>query len=225
MRKLTIALTVLMVCILPLSMVHAQRTAGSLAVEGFGGIGYPMSPEFFTDFWQMGIGFGGGAQYNFTDMTGFKVSYTYLPFKLNSDEFLKLFEEMIPAGMEIEIKGGAVNNSIISANLVQYLTPPDASFGFYIVAGAGYYLFSMGDLEMKVTYQGQTETVTEEMEDDMDDKIGINGGVGLEFMIGTTMNLFFEGKYHYLFGEEEGFDDTGGMISFITAMAGIRINL
>lgn len=224
MRKSKIALIVLMICILPLSMVHAQRMAGGLAVEGFGGIGYPLSPEYFTDYWEMGFGFGGGARYNFTDMTTFSVSFTYLPFPLNSDEFVAMFEDMLPAGAELEIDGGSINTSIISANLVQYFTPPDASIGLYLTVGGGYYLFSIADLELKATYLGETETDTIEMGDDVEDKFGINGGAGLEFLLGT-MNLFVEGKYHYLFGEEEGPDGEDGMFSFITAMAGLRISL
>jgi len=133
-----------------------------------------------------------------------------------------MFEAEAPSGMELELSGMDLVAKIISANFMQYFTHPDASFGFYVTAGGGYYMLSATDLKIKISYQGQTVEETESMEDELEDKFGVNGGIGVELQFGPNFIVFAEGKYHYLFGEEEGPDGDKGNLSFITAMGGIR---
>ncbi len=229
-KKLLIAL--MLITLIPMTSLFAQRTAGSYAIGGFVGTGMPMSPDFFKDYWTSGgIGFGGEFVYNFTENIGLGVRFHRLPFPANTDELEDLFLTLMqaPPGTTIELDGMAINTNIISANILAFLMPPDP-LGIYLTGGGSYYQFSVSDLEYTAEYNGQTISGTEEMDDDIDDKFGINVGGGLEFTAGGSMNIFVEGRYHYLFEEEEGPDFEGGgtsdgSLSFISIVAGIRFSL
>jgi len=155
MNKGKLLIAAVLLSVMPFVMAHAQRTPGTFSFGGFGGVGLPMKPSSFKDYWKMGIGFGGEVKYNFSEMSSFSASFTYLPFKLDQDAFKKLVAGMAQ-GMDIEITGGAVKTSIISANFLQYFTPPEASASLYFTAGGGYYMFKPSDVTIKATYQGQT---------------------------------------------------------------------
>jgi len=218
MRKQKVFLAVVLVCLLPLTMVSAQRTAGSFSIGGFGGIGLPMGPEGFKDYFNMGIGFGGKVKFNFTEMTGISASFTYQPFKIDMDIVTDVFAAAAGAipGMEVDITGGNPKVYIIAAHLVQYITAPDAAVGLYLKAGGGMYRFGFDDVTVKMTYMGSTVETTEEI-GVSENKMGFNGGLGFEMSMSSNMWLFFEGLFHYVFTEVE-------KTSFITAMAGISIS-
>ncbi len=216
MRTGKVLFAAILLCVIPFTLVNAQRAAGTLSFGGFGGVGLPMGPDEFKDHYKMGIGFGGELKYNFTEMTSLAASFTYLPFKIDEDKMIEDVTEgvEIPEGVEITIEGGSLKMSIISANLIQYFTAPAASAGFYVTAGAGYYTYSMDDVTVKVTYEGETYEETMEM-DESESDLGLNGGAGLEITMGTNLFLFAEGKYHHIFSEDEA-------TSFITIMGGLR---
>ncbi len=226
MYKTKILIAGVLLSVMPFIMAHAQRTPGTLSFGGFGGIGLPMKPSAFKDYWKMGIGFGGELKYNFSEMSSFSASFTYLPFKLDQDAFKDLMTGMVP-GMDVEISGGNIKTNIISANFLQYFTPPEASASLYFTAGGGYYMFKPGDVTLKITYQGQTVYEGTQKVEESENGFGVNGGVGLEMTMGTNMFFFVEGKYHYTFVEMEGDEEMGlesGKVSFITVMAGLRIS-
>ncbi len=229
MRKTTCCIIVLLIGIMPLTMAYAQREAGTLTVGGFGGMGMPMGGEFFKDYYGMGIGFGGMFQYNLSEMNSLVGSFTLQSFKVDADAFTDLMAGMIPvAGATVEMEGGNVKTTIISANFVRYLSQPDASMQLYFTAGGGYYSFKPEDMTVKITVPGQVipdETIEGE---DAETGFGINGGLGFEIKMGPKLSLFAEGKYHYTFVEIEGVEalqTEDEKISFITAMGGIRIGL
>jgi hypothetical protein len=223
MHKRRMLIAAIILCAVPLSMVRAQREAGSFSIGGFGGVGLPMGGEFFKDYYKMGIGFGGELKYNFSEMSSLVGSFTYQAFKIDKDEFIDLMAGVIP-GATVEFEGGDVKTSIISANFLQYFTQPDASAGFYITAGGGYYTYKTDDVNYSLVAQGKTYEGTEEGESESG--FGINGGLGLEIMMGGKICLFAQGKYHYTFVEIEGDEEMGiedTKISFVTIMGGIRI--
>jgi len=243
MRRGKVLFAAVLLCVIPFTLVNAQRAAGTFSIGGFGGVGMPMGPEFFKDFLKMGIGFGGEFKYNFTEMTSFAASFTYQPFKLDEDKIIEEVTEgeEIPEGMEITVEGGTLKMSIISANLIQYFTPPEASAGFYVTAGGGYYTTKIADAKLKWAYMGESDEMELWKEEDWKpengfglDKsgFGINGGLGLEMRLGTNMFLFAEGKYHYTFVEINAIDEEMkedvkkefGKLSFITIMGGVRFS-
>jgi opacity protein-like surface antigen len=208
MKKVTI-LAAILLCAIPFTLVHAQRSAGSLTIGGFGGIGLPIGPESFAENFKMGLGFGGELKFNITEKTSIAGSFTMQKLMLDDDKTLA--DNGASAGDKIE--GGDISTNIISVNLIQYFTPPDAFMGFYLTAGGGYYMMSASDITITQSTGGSLTIST----DAYDNNFGINGGAGFEFGAGTLCFLA-EGKFHYIFTE-------GDATMFITAMGGVRINL
>ena len=86
---------------------------------------------------------------------------------------------------------------------------------------------------MKFTYLGEPIEIPRWEEDDweLDNDFGLNGGAGLELVLGSgKVCLFVEGKYHHTFidmdskGLEETAGKKGGKVSFVTIMGGIRFS-
>lgn len=220
-KKIFVAL--LIITLIPLTSLFAKRTPGSLALGGFVGTGHPMSPEFFKDYWKTGgIGFGGEVIYNLTNKISLGARFHHLPFPLDGDELLA--EIPLPEGATLTLEGGDINANIFSANVLAYLTPPEASVGFYLTGGASLYQISSTEITMTAEYQGQTFSETQEGEE-MDDKFGINGGVGIEINAGGMFNVFAEGRYNYRFGKEEGGppEAEAGTVNFLSLLGGVRI--
>ena len=201
-----------------------QRTPGSFSIGGFGGLAMPQSPKEFKDITKSSIGYGGEFKYNINEKTSFVAAFTMLPFKYNEDEFTKMFEEFTgETGLEVNVEGGGFKINAITGNVLLYLSPPEASTGFYATVGGGYYMLKTEDPDkVEVTVEGETIDVTDEFtsngESEGENKFGVNGGLGLEVAMGTNLALFAEGKYHLIFTED---DKTG----FITIMGGIRFSL
>jgi outer membrane protein W len=212
--KVVLALTLIAVLAVP---SFAQRTPGSYSIGGFAGIGMLQKPTFIKDSWKNSIGFGGELKYNVSEMTSLAASFTYIPFKLNTD---KIKQEFGAEAANVSISGGELKTSVISVNLLKYFTAPEASAGVYFTVGGGYYMFKFGDL----TVEGQKIPMTGM---GTESKFGINGGLGLEIKAGEKLALFAEGKYHYVFTKEEAnaTADEKGKLQFITIMGGLRLSI
>jgi len=214
-------------------MVQAQRTAGSFSIGAFGGINNIMSPEVPKDWLKMGIGFGGELKYNLTKMTALTANFTYISHEVEVDAMNEDFDSIFP-GATLEYEGGDLKANIISGNVLQYLTKPEASFGLYATIGAGYYMVKTTTATMKLSYMG-TVISDETWDEESEDKFGLNGGLGFEIMMGDKLSLFAEGKYHLVFTGQGDEDDAEfeeaigkkitGKTSFISAMGGIRFSL
>jgi hypothetical protein len=236
MRRILTVLTLLLV---PVMLISADRDPGTYSIGGFGGIALPQKPEGFKKYFNSGIGFGGEFKYNINPMTSLGLSYTYLAFKANEDEFKNAFGMMKPFASTLTLEIDPTTVSIISANLIKYLTSPEASAGFYLTLGGGYYMSKSPDIKYTFSdpiYGNYSDTIKGESDNDF----GINGGVGLEFKVGEKINLFVVGLYHYVFTsddeEENGSlaksmadaddsDDMSGKVQVISIMGGLRFSL
>jgi len=239
MYRNRIFMVMFLLCIIPLAMVHAQRGAGTYSIGGFGGVGRIMGPEAYKDWTKMGTGFGGEFKFNMTEMTTLGISYTNLSFPMDNQKVEKDFEpviQLIFPDATIEIDPFNLKAGIISANLIQYFTAPDASAGFYGTIGVGYYMLTTEDSKMTITVPGLPPEEEKMEGGDPENKLGLNGGLGLEIALGETINLVIEGKYHYILSELEKDAETqemeealgksmSGKITFIGIMGGLIISL
>lgn len=226
MLRLKWCVVIVLGCLMPLVTAYAQRDAGSITFSGFVGTAMPAGPEFFKDYYKMGLGYGGSVRYNLSGTSAIGADVIYQPFKLDSDAFLDIAAGggTIPIGVEVEIEGGDVNVFIISANFIQYLTPPSSSAGLYAIVGGGYYTFTPKDITVKITGFGE---MTEEA-DDSESGFGVNGGLGIELAFASNLSFFAEGRYHYTFVEiEDAPEEMGasGKIHFIGVIGGFRLSL
>jgi opacity protein-like surface antigen len=123
-------------------------------------------------------------------------------------------ESAKPANVNIE--GGGVKSCIGQS------FQPEASTGFYATLGGGYYMVKTENPDkVELTIQGETIDITDEFTGNSsadENKFGVNGGLGLEIAMGSSLALFAEGKYHLIFTEDD-------KIGLITVMGGLRFSL
>ena len=93
-KKLLVAL--FLITLIPMTL-FAQRTVGSYEIRGFAGIGMPMTPDDFKDYWKGGIGYGGEFNYNFSETMGLGIRFHHLPFPLDTDEMKKMLDPLLEA--------------------------------------------------------------------------------------------------------------------------------
>jgi opacity protein-like surface antigen len=213
MRTLKMLLALALIAALTVP-AFGQRTPGGISIGGFAGMGMLQKPEFIKKSWKNTIGYGGELKYTVNETTSLAAGYTLIPFKLNVDDVFGADA----AG--VSISGGELKTGIISANLLKYFTSPEASAGFYLTLGGGYYMFTFNDIKVDGVSQEVTDQKTEK-------KFGLNGGLGLEIKMADKLALFAEGKYHYVFTKEEKNveADMKGKLQFITVMGGLRFSL
>jgi hypothetical protein len=186
----------------------------------------PAGPEFFKDYYKMGLGYGGSVRFNLSGTSALGADVIFQPFKLDTDAFLDVAAGggTVPAGVGVEIEGGDVNTLIISADFIQYFTPPSSPAGLYAIIGGGYYTFTPTDITIKITDFGE---ISEEA-DDSESGFGVNGGLGIELAFASNISFFAEGRYHYTFIElEDAPEEMGGSgkIHFIGVIGGFRVSL
>lgn len=197
------------------------RTPGSYSIGGFGGLSLPQGPDEFKDYFKSGIGFGAEVKYNLNEKTSLVGSFASIPFKFNEDKMAEDIAEWVGDEIEVNIEGGGFKVNAIQADLLYYLSQPEASTGLYITGGGGYYMSKTQNPDkVEITYLGETIDITEEFEgeEETENDLGVNFGAGLELAMGTSINLFVEGKYHIVFTEDES-------TKFITLMGGLRLSL
>ncbi len=207
MRRVTSILLLLMV---PVMLISADRDPGTMAVGIHGGIALPQGPEFFKENFNNGIGFGGEFRYNINQTTALGLSYTMLAFKADADKFKSMYESTYmgfakPSDDTYTLEINPVTVSVISANLIKYLTPPEASTGFFVTLGGGYYISKSPEVKIS---SGDYSEILAKSESESD--FGINGGLGVEFKISERMTFYAVGEYHYVFSEADD-EDNGGM--------------
>ena len=230
-RKNNDLIYAIILILLPLNLLIAQRKDETYSIGAFGGIGLLLSPSNFKDNYQMGIGIGGEYRYNFTEYTSIFGSFTYLPFKADMDKLESVMVGTIEEAMEetypnvpyhlegIQIGKETYTVNIIAAGVVQYFTPPEASMGLYATAGIGYYWqgFSGSTTEFTVVFpdSGTSEPMSWSFPYESEGDFGFNGGVGFELQIWNQLFLLTEVKLHYVFTE-------GEKMTFLAAMGGVR---
>lgn len=218
--KKFIVVFLLVLFVLSLNSILAQGTRKP-QFEAFAGVGIPLSPEDFKDYYK--VGFSGHAQYVLfpSPRLGVVFGGAYERFTFDGD---KAIEDLTPflnlIGIDpndVEIKGNA---SVVElgVGVRPYLTPIDANNQFFLFGMATYnFLKDKADL----SYLGQSVTAW----DENDNKFGLAGGAGFEFPAGTSMNVILQGVFRFIFAESQTDPDTGekygGTISFVGITAGL----
>jgi hypothetical protein len=236
MRRIISALLLLLV---PVMLISADRDAGTYSIGGYGGLAMPQGPKGFKDLFNNGIGFGGEFKYNINPTTSLGLSFTYLSFKADKGKFEDMYSGMMfkPSASTLTLEIDPTTVNVISANLIKYLTPPESSTGFFITLGGGYYMSKSPDVKYSFS-DPVLGSFSDTIKGESDNDFGINGGVGLEFKIGEKATLFVVGEYHYVFSDDktdnsdglvkasaDSGDDFSGKTKVISIMGGIRFAL
>ena len=192
------------------SQTWAQDRKGQ--VELFGGAAFPLSPDEFKDFYQVG-GSLHGQYVTFPSPTlGISFGLAIEGFTVDEDAILNYFG-LQGSGVTVE---GSASIVELGVGVRPYLTKQETNTQFFLF-GMGTYNFLQE--EVKATFAGQTETVKEDA-----NKFGLAADAGFEIPAGEKLNIIIQGLTRFIFNEkttDEFGNETGGTISFVGITAGI----
>jgi hypothetical protein len=180
--------------------------------EVFAGVGIPLSPEDFKDYYK--VGFSGHAQYVLfpAPKLGIAFGAAYEKFTFDGDKFL---EDYGFSGTGVDVTGSA---SVVELGIGvrPYLTPMESNNQFFLFGMATFNFLSE---KAEVSYQGLSASA-----DTSYNKFGLAAGAGFEFPAGTSINIIIQGVFRFIFTEsykDEYGDEYGGTTSFVGITGGV----
>ena len=215
------------------SSAYAQRNS---QIEFYGGVAFPMAPDFFKDYTKVGL--SGNLQYVIfpSPRLGITFNVGYERFSTDNDKFVNAFSETftgqtadfwIDDGFDINPSADITASAIkFGVGVRPYLTTPEASTQFFLLGQVNYNLISndWNVTQLPTAYNPLTDVLTVltaddgELEDAFDDndekKIGFAGGAGLEIPAGSSFNIVLQGLFNVILTEDES-------TSFIGVTAGL----
>jgi hypothetical protein len=178
--------------------------------------GFRMNKQDLTrldDNLRSGAGVGLDFTYDIITNTSIDFLAAYQTFR---PEAGKIMEELGPsfqhAGTVLSTKGMR-DFLILGIQIRQFITGGDRSAGFSFRLGGGYYLSLQEKLNIQLIQYGRRFEYEIPLESVR--SAGLNGGIGLEFVLWKNLSLFSECLYHHIFHSRSS-------IRFITWHSGIR---
>jgi hypothetical protein len=219
MKKIILMIAVILFVDVHPTWIRAERTTGSITIGAFSGIGLPFKPDHFKNGWKSDLGFGAEIRYHFSAMNSISVCYTYQSFKLDQEQYLKEKGRLLGAKWKVT-GGGAFKISVLSLDFTRSFIPPTSRFDLYASAGGGYYLLKPEDVQVDITYivPPFTPHATKQKNGEPENKLGIDGGLGLEIQTIKNLILWIEGKAHLIFTKTD-------QTSFIQVVSGLKLRL
>ncbi len=181
-------------------------------IELYGGVGFPLKPDGFKDFYKLGLSLHGQYVMFPSPQLGISLGAAYERFSLDEDAVLDAFG--LTADDDVSISGNA---SIVEfgVGLRPYLTPQEASTQFFLF-GVG--TFNLVKDEAEVTFTdllGNEQTVGGSVDENV---FGVAVGAGLELPAGESMNIILQGLARFIFADKV---TDGETLSFIGVTAGL----
>ncbi|MBD3289724.1 hypothetical protein GF337_13035 [candidate division KSB1 bacterium] len=181
--------------------------------ELFGGVAFPMAPDFFKDYYKMGYSIHGQYVMFPSPSMGVVFGVAYEPFSVDKDKILEDFtgytqDELEEMGVDADFEAG-LSILEIGAGIRPYLSAPESTTQLFLLGMATYNIMrSTAEGTVEATeydpWSGQYYTYSEEIdESDTENKFGLAVGAGIEVPAGDTMNLIFQGLYRFIFIEDE----------------------
>ncbi len=218
-RLILITLVVLSVVPLKAQLTRSNQT------EIYFGLGFPMQPEVFKEYYNTGLSLNVQHVIFLTPRIGIPVFGGYEIFTVNTDAIASDFRDILVGTVLYDDFGnpiGQITDASLSASgsasmlklgvgLRPYITPPTASLQIFLFGNVSYNV-------LRTTYKDEGGSVT--IEDvfgnvlevpiegsdpvtDSENRLGVAGGAGIEMPFGENFNLIFQGLYHVIFTEDE----------------------
>lgn len=175
-----------------------------------GGLGMPMGPDGFKDYWGMGMGFGGGVGLGFTPYLEVIGKFYFNQFPFDGD---KLLSDAGVTGVTID---GFDFRALEFGADVKYIFGADggAPFKPYGIVGLGMANIKFTD----ITVTGDGDTLVLPLGGASATKFMLNGGVGFDYMFSPKMGLWVDARYATILTEGDAF-------SYFPIRGGLKVML
>ncbi|MDZ7393686.1 MAG: hypothetical protein ONB25_12395 [candidate division KSB1 bacterium] len=197
MRRTTIVLLALGLFLVS-TQAMAQARRGQ--IELFAGGAIPLAPDAFKDYFKVGYSLHGQYVMFPSERLGLTFGAAYELFSFNGDKLLDEYEAQFPGFRDYFDVSGNAHIVELAVGLRPYLTPPEASTQFFLLAQGTYNMLGT-EMTVKVDipgYYSGEETFKED-----ENKVGIAAGAGFETPFSSTMNLIIQGLYRHIFTEND----------------------
>ncbi len=202
---------------------HAQISRNN-QTEVYFGLGLPMKPETFKDYFNTGLSLNLQHVIFLTPRIGIPIFAGYEIFTVNTEAIANDFRDLLVGNVFYDDLGNAysIEDATLDASgsasmlkvgigLRPYLTPPTASLQIFLFGNVSYNM-------LKTTYQDKGGNITivdglgnyyeipvepSEPYEDKENRFGVAAGAGIEIPLGETFNLIFQGLYHAVFTDDE----------------------
>lgn len=160
--------------------MYCQTSNSGWVIWGGGGVAIPINESRFIDSFKTHFNVSSAIGYIFNERVQVRASYEYNRFK-NSDNKAMITPEI-----------GVTGKISIHTIKVDFL------YGSFRKCGCvqHYGIIGIGAYPIVVTKKYNNESIS-----DSDVYLGLGGGIGFSFGLISTIRIFAEGQYHYIFND------------------------
>lgn len=206
MKKLVVILAVLCMCA---TLASAQHKMKPVVYVG-GGIGMPLSPSVFSDYWKMGYGFDGAVGVLVAPQIEVLGKFGFNTFPLDAD---KIISESGATDVTIDGLDFRTMEFGVEANYL-FNSNPDNPFIPFLTVGVGGANYKFTD----VTVSGQDTSITFPASSYSKTSMFISGGAGINYMFTPKVGGWVSVKYTVITTEGES-------TSYLPIRAGVKFLL
>ena len=203
----TTKLFVVMLVLLLVSSGFGQMQRES-QIELFGGAAMPMAPDFFKDYFKVGLSLHGQYVMFPSPKMGLVFGVAYEPFSVDNDKFLEDMtgyteSELEDLGMKYDVEIG-LNILEFGVGVRPYLSAPESPTQVFLLGMGTYNIMKIKSEGTIGYYDSYGDYYEEDMDEtETENKAGVALGGGIEIPAGESMNLIFQGLYRFIFTEDE----------------------
>jgi len=157
------------------------------------GVAFPMSPQPFSDFWSLGIMFGGGLTVPIAPATSLEFLFDYENFGLDDEAFFKALE-IQPT--DHSVSGSRTTIICLSSNIRYHLGDTSIS-PFFVGAGSGFLLTTIG--AGTANYKGYI--ITQGRKSHL--RLFLRGTFGIDFIVTKEIGAYVCAQYTFAVGKNE----------------------
>ena len=203
---------------------NAQITRSN-QTEIYFGLGLPMQPETFKDYYNTGLSLNIQHVIFLSPRIGIPIFGGYEIFTVNTNAIAQYFRDnwvgtplydddnnYIGYVSDVSLTAsGSASMLKVGVGIRPYLTPPTSNLQIFLFGNVSYNM-------LRTTYkdEGGTMTIVDVLDNvyefsfegsdpivDKENRFGAAAGAGIELPLGESFNLIFQGLYHVVFTEEE----------------------
>lgn len=209
MKRITLFSTLLLIALGLAAPAHAQS---GLYFQAYGGYSPLLGTDYFQDGYNDGYHVGAGFGHQYSPSLAISINAEYGAFFQDKEGLLR--QNNAPGNAVITSDGDEVAVTTIQLNVEpgKQLTP---QLRAYLTASPGVAFFNPP--QFQITQGG---TVIAEQDGDTETRFVLKGGLGLDYRLFSAGSIFVEGRFAYLFTEQEDGSEDG--LEYLPITVGLR---